>query len=347
MRQTDVYAPTQMLIRRTFQTLAVVMAILLVFVGVIWLIPERLPAATGPSPASYEAAVALAEGRVAADDGAPDLNPDCVERAYLHEEPTDKVVVIFHGFTSCPAQWETLATELFEAGHNVLVPRLPRHGSADRTTDDLRRLTAEELIDLTAEMVGIARPLGDELVVAGLSGGGSMAMWAAQRIEAIDRVVLMAPLVGIGAVPDVLTKPVTNIARIVPSFYVWWDGEGKADSPRIVDYSYPGYETRGVGQVLRIGVGIYDEARRAGPASDDIVLITNGNDGAVNGAEIDKLVARWQRTDPGLGLVHYEFPESARLPHDLITVEHPDADIDLVYPVVVEALVGDPASLGS
>lgn len=327
--------------------LALVLVALVAFVGVIWIVPERLPDPRADVPDGFEAAVDAVGSRVASDAADDGVDPDCRERAYVGDGPSSKVIVLFHGFTSCPKQFEPLAEELHAQGYNVVVPRLPRHGLADRLTRDLRHLTADEMLELTAEVVALARPLGDELVVGGLSGGGSMSMWAAQRIEAIDRVVLMAPLVGIGAVPDQFTKPVTNLARLIPSLRIWWDGEGRAESPRIVEYSYPAYETKGIGQVLRIGVGIYDEARSTGPASDHVVVVTNANDKAVNAAEIEKLLVRWERSDPGLDLVRYEFPASAGLPHDFITVEHPDADLDLVYPVVVEALVGDPASLGS
>jgi esterase/lipase len=332
--------------RSVLRWLAVLLAVLLVFVSVIWLVPERLPDLQSAPPDGFTEAVGGLEARVAADADAS-INPECRERVYVGDGPTEQVIVLFHGFTSCPKQFEALAEELHAAGHNVVVPRLPRHGLADRLTRDLRHLTADEMLGLTAEVVALARPLGNELVVAGLSGGGSMSMWAAQRIEAIDRVVLMAPLVGIGAVPDQFTKPVTNLARLIPSQRVWWDGEGQAESPRIVDYSYPAYETKGIGQVLRIGVGIYDEARSTGPASNDIVVVTNANDNAVNGAEIDKLLARWQGSDPDLGLIRFEFPADLGLPHDFVTLEHPDADPDTVYPVLVEALTGDPSLLDS
>jgi hypothetical protein len=44
-----------------------------------------------------------------------------------------------------PQQFRQLGESFFEAGYNVLIPLLPRHGMADRKLENLSKLGAEEL----------------------------------------------------------------------------------------------------------------------------------------------------------------------------------------------------------
>jgi len=42
-----------------------------------------------------------------------------------HGVRTPRVIVLFHGVTNCPAQFDSLGRLLYERGANVLIPRLP------------------------------------------------------------------------------------------------------------------------------------------------------------------------------------------------------------------------------
>src|SRR5262249_3134879 len=57
-----------------------------------------------------------------------------------------RAIVLLHGFTNCPKQFDSLAPLLYEAGANVLLPRMAWHGAQDRMTPALARLTASELV---------------------------------------------------------------------------------------------------------------------------------------------------------------------------------------------------------
>src|ERR1700680_12763 len=89
-----------------------------------------------------------------------------------HGVPTQRVALLLHGLASTPAQFSQLAQALHERGYNVLAPRLPRHGHADRLSDALSRLTADDLKASAAESLEIARGLGEQVVIAGFSLGG-------------------------------------------------------------------------------------------------------------------------------------------------------------------------------
>ena len=98
--------------------------------------------------------------------------------------------------SASPAQFERVAADLFDRGHNVVVPRLPQHGHADRMSTALERLRAEELYEAVTDYVSVAQELGERVTVAGFSLGGLLAAWIGQHYE-IDRCVPIAPFFGI------------------------------------------------------------------------------------------------------------------------------------------------------
>src|SRR5262249_53762108 len=102
-------------------------------------------------------------------------------RLLTHGQKVDRAIVLVHGITNCPQQFAALGDQLFGAGWNVLIPRLPRHGLCDRMTSALAQLTAAELRDYADGVLDIAAGLGDEVTIAGLSAGGVVAAWAAQH----------------------------------------------------------------------------------------------------------------------------------------------------------------------
>ena len=103
------------------------------------------------------------------------IAPECRTLLLTHGHATGRVIVLFHGLTNCPAQFDSLARLTFARGANVFVPRLPRHGCSDRMTGELALMNADELREFTDRCLDAARGLGDSLTVAGLSVGGTLA----------------------------------------------------------------------------------------------------------------------------------------------------------------------------
>ncbi|HLZ80798.1 MAG TPA: alpha/beta fold hydrolase, partial [Ktedonobacteraceae bacterium] len=127
----------------------------------------------------YEAAIArYAEAQAVEDDT---INPVCRSKIMTHGAKTEHVIVLVHGITNCPQQFVEFAPLFFERGYNVLIPRMPHNGLADRMTDELKYLKAEELRDCSNEMVDIACGMGDHITFLGISVGGAMAAWVAQH----------------------------------------------------------------------------------------------------------------------------------------------------------------------
>src|SRR5712692_611162 len=110
-----------------------------------------------------------------------DINPLCRTQLLTYGRKVERVLVCLHGFTNCPQQFARLAQTFFDMGYNVLVPRLPQHGFANRLSHALGQLTADTLLTLTDEVIDVAHGLGAHVTLAGLSLGGTLALWAAQR----------------------------------------------------------------------------------------------------------------------------------------------------------------------
>src|SRR5215216_1891309 len=67
----------------------------------------------------------------------------CITKLYDHGSQTEHVIVLLHGFTTCPQQFDELGKQYYQAGCNVLIPRIPHHGLSDRLTNALVNLSAE------------------------------------------------------------------------------------------------------------------------------------------------------------------------------------------------------------
>src|SRR5262245_57763279 len=59
-----------------------------------------------------------------------------------HGYKTSRVILFFHGYSSSPQQFRALGEELFRIGFNVMIPRLPHHGIADRKLTNLSEIEA-------------------------------------------------------------------------------------------------------------------------------------------------------------------------------------------------------------
>jgi len=125
-----------------------------------------------------------AKGIVWNDPGAPAVTP--------------LSIVYLHGFSADRHEVEPLVSELAaDLGANVFFTRLAGHGQDGAAMGEA---TAEEWLDDTAEAVAIGGRIGERVVLMGTSTGGTLALWAAARPEAKDRVaalVLISPNVGV------------------------------------------------------------------------------------------------------------------------------------------------------
>jgi hypothetical protein len=286
---------------------------------------------TRPSPtkpaASYEEAMA-AFAAVQQAESSIALHERCHTRLMTHGSKTAAVVIFYHGLTSCPAQGEALGRSIFALGYNVYLPRMFGHGEADPDTLSLADLTAERLVDLANESTDLAQGLGDEVIVVGLSAGGTIAVWSAQNRADVDHAIAVSPFLGPYVIPPWATSAATSLVLRLPNLMFWTNPLAPVTAPD-TDYAFPRPSTHTLAQVMRLGQSVMDEAAQHPPAVHNISMLLNEADVAVNNRLTEQLVDLWRAHDQPIAVRALEF--SNHLPHDLINPHEIFGDTDLIY----------------
>ena len=281
-----------------------------------------------PNPTrNYDAAVARAKEVIAADSAVAALGGESI--LLVHGRKTPRAVVLLHGFTDSPRQFAALADSLYALGDNVFVPRLPHHAEAGRDARQLARLSAADLCRTGDAAVDVAAGLGDSVVVAGLSVGGTIAAWVAEHRPEVRRAVVIAPPFEVSHVPAVLEKPIVNLSSHIPNV----TRRATPDSAR--PDRDPGYTTHALAQVLKLGMVVRRDAGRDVPSNAEVLFLVNANDGTVKTAPVLDLARLWN--DRGVPVSVFELPDSLRLAHNILDPIRQRSDADAVYPTL-EAL---------
>jgi len=282
-----------------------------------------------PSPVlDYSAAVERIQARQAAELATPGFYPDLQSCLLTHGKKTQRVVVWLHGYTSAPPYFQSLAEECFRRGDNAFLPCAPHHGFADRMTQEVSRLNSVELVRFIDEMVDLTRGLGEEVIVAGISMGGTLAAWAAHERADVSLAVVLEPFLGAHIIPTRLTGAAMFLARLIPDIKVWWDAEKKENCDG-EPYGYPRYSIRSIGQLGQLGGWLLARSRRSPPAARQVWVVLNEHDGSVNNELVERLVERW--TAAGGKNVHlHRFADALGLPHDCLSTLQPNGKPELV-----------------
>jgi carboxylesterase len=261
------------------------------------------------------------------------LLPECTTRLLSHGEKTLNAVVFFHGYTSCPAEFAQLAELVFGEGRNVLVVPMPLHGLPDRMTEEHSKLRVDMLVAYADSVIDVAQGLGYSVSVAGLSAGGLLAAWAAQNRADVAQAMLISPVIGYEVVPPALTLAAGRLFALLPDRFVWWNpGKREALGP---GYAYPRYSHHALAQLLVLGEAVLRDARTNGPATNELIVVTNGNDHDVSAHRIRQLVDAWRKAARAR-VRTYEFAADLGLGHSLIEPSEPGQRPDLVYPKLLE-----------
>jgi carboxylesterase len=291
-----------------------------------------------PEPSSsYNESLERVEAIQAREAERTDLDQVCGTLLMTHGATTEKAVVLLHGFTSCPEQFRPLGEQFFGQGFNVYIPRQPRHGLEDLTGNPLYGLKAEVLACFGMQSTDIAQGLGEHVIVAGLSGGGSITTWLTSQRSDIDLAVPISPFLGVGFIPRVLTRLMTRLILTIPDRFMWWDPTNRMDNPFSSPYTYRGYWVHALFENLRLGFAAREAAEKARPSAGAILVVSNANDTSVNNAVIAEYERIWSRYG-GDFLRTFQFPKDDMVPHDMITFTRPDGRPEIVYPKLLELI---------
>lgn len=285
---------------------------------------------SNPNPEkSYIEAVQHVQANIIKDSAL--LNPLCQTVLLTQGRKVARVIVLVHGYTSCPHQFFTLGQQFYNMGYNVLIAPMPYHGYTDRMTEAHANLSAEDLARYADEVVDIAQGLGEKVTMMGLSVGGVVTAWAAQNRTDIDLAVLISPAFGYGPIPPPATAAAMNAFRLLPNDYEWWNPAKGEQSG--VPHGYPRYAKRALAESLRLGFSVQRSAKKQKPVTP-LLVITNANDQQINNERTAAIVALWRKK--GAQLNTYEFGEDLKLGHDLIEPLNHDENIKIAYPKIID-----------
>ncbi len=260
----------------------------------------------------------------------PNVNPVCHTRLYTHGKRVERSLVLLHGFTNCPQQFDALGRQFHERGWNVLIPRYPRHGYSDRMNTSIAELRADHLVAVANRAAEAGAGLGERLTVAGLSLGGILTGYLAQTRGDLERAVLIAPMFGLKPIPGPAMRTISRLAGVLPNFYMWWDSTQK---DRIGPaHGYPRFSTHAYAALFEVGRRVVTAASENTPRTRSIAVITNAAEPRLDNRFTYGLVDTWLAH--GATVETYEFPISDNLPHDLIDPGNAAQNNALVYPVV-------------
>lgn len=298
----------------------------MIVLGVAAVIPSSVgdTRSHGNPTRTYDAAMDRAAAMIAADDSVAAEGGATLLLA--HGRRTPRAVVLLHGFTDSPRQFAVLAESLYAAGDNVIVPRLPHHAERGKNAGELSRVTAPELCRVTDRAIDVAAGMGDSVVVEGLSVGGTLAAWAAEHRPEVRRAVVIAPAFEVAHVPSMLEKPLVNLGSHVPNY----SRTVPADSTH--PDRDPGFATRGLAQILHLGMAVRRDADRLRPKDAEVLFLVNAHDHTVKEDPVIDLARLWGRN--GVPVSAYELPDSLHLPHNIVDPLAGKTNAAAVYPTL-------------
>ncbi|NDJ18019.1 alpha/beta hydrolase [Myxacorys almedinensis] len=250
-------------------------------------------------------------------------------RFFLRSQPTEKVILFFHGFTAIPQQFVPIAEALFQAGHNVIIPLMPGHGQAgDWNPENPPPLPEDISIYQTfaIEWLEYAKYFGEAVVVGGLSGGGTLAMWlAVEYPQVIDRALLFSPYY---ANTNVLVDWVVQTLDI---YFTW------RPDPEVVSFGYPGFRMPALRIFLEFGQDLLEQLKTR-PIAPSLV-VTSERDRAINLSDLETLFHRALQHQSRCWYICFD--ETLDIEHNMMTAAEGNEHQDLVI-AIAQAYVSSP-----
>lgn len=278
----------------------------------------------------------LNEAREIATNPTPPFDLDSVCAPVLEYEPSrTKAIVLFHGYTNCPAQFSELTPLLTEAGYNVYAPLLPYHGSTDKLTDATDYLTPTLLQNHLEESLGVAATLGEEITTLGISGGGVLAM-AALASPTVAHAISLAPSHLPAFVPTWSATLVTKLMQTLPNYNAFWNEEVALNNPGRPQYAYRRFSSHSLAAYQQLTLNLIKNERQT---LGRLTVILNPNDKAISNEYAETYPA--ELTEMNLESDVTYLPSEWNLEHDIIDPNQSFTRPDLVYPFLIDLISTD------
>ena len=248
----------------------------------------------------FDAAIGAARAVVSAEAADPLIRPGGHSRVLSHGSRTRRSVLLLHGYTHTPAQFDGLAATYFARGYNVWIPRAPNHGTTDPAAQHL--ITATALLRYADAAMTVAAALGEEPGVVGISGGAVLATWLGQAPDgAVRDLLLLSPFFAPDPAhaPAAMVRPMTVLygRRLLPD-----------------RFTSRGYSMRAASQYLRIARQL---GRPRRTALRSIAVAISERDGVVDPAAAIR-VPRGIADANGIPLGVLTLPAALGIGHDTL-----------------------------
>jgi len=191
-------------------------------------------------------------------------------------------VLVCHGFTGCPQSMRPLAEAFAAAGFAVELPLLPGHG---RSVEDM---IPTRWSDWSAAIDTAYRELAsrcDQVVVAGLSMGGTLAVWLAVQHPEI------AGIVAVNGAFDPPAAPFVEMLRdMLEQGHDRMPGVGNdVADPDVTELAYPETPLEPLLSMVDAGRELFD---RLGEIRCPLLVFSSKNDHVVPPTSADVICAR-------------------------------------------------------
>jgi carboxylesterase len=193
-----------------------------------------------------------------------------------------RAALVLHGFTGNPQSMRGLALALADAGLTVELPLLPGHGT---DISDMLPTRWKDWSDAAEAAYTELAARSDSVVVVGLSMGGLLSVWLAERHPEIAGIAVINPLV---APPDAGT--IELVSSMVES--------GEEEAPGIgSDIAKEGVsESAYAGLPLRAALSLFEATAEVEADVESVqcpvLVFTSRQDHVVDNASSETLVAR-------------------------------------------------------
>ena len=201
-----------------------------------------------------------------------------------HVGSTRTGVLVIHGFTGNPSSMRGIAEAMAALGHHVEMPRLPGHGTT------VEEMVTTDWSDWTGEVRSAHARLADrvdQIVVVGLSMGGSLTLWSGFELSKVAGLVAINPATTPQA-PEVLAmiqEMVDDGTEVAPAI------GGDIADPDVQESSYDGAPLRPLLSFMRDG--LMPMTDRYGELTMPLLLITSRQDHVVEPANSEHLAANF------------------------------------------------------
>lgn len=260
----------------------------------------------------------------------------------VHEPKSDRAVLIIHGYTGYPGENVRPARDLYQAGFDVFVPRLPGHGTCAKDFRKSRYTDWIKVIDnATVDLLSRYK----ELYLVGHSMGAGIATIVGKMHSEVKRIVLAAP--AMSDTPWHLPSP-PFVVKFVSLFLKKWPIKWHSDPEYVMYYEDAPADDEYLGSEYwkwiypPMIVNLYKVMLQGGKDIMDlempVLTISGGKDQITGGTRISDFIMR----DKKKGIMRHTHIENAT--HYLFYDKDKDAEEEAVR-AVVDFLTKDESSL--